>query len=59
MHGYYITRHMGQTPPITPLNLNEPVHRNIAVEYYVRRALNDRLQDLFAEAMEKGTIQGL
>jgi hypothetical protein len=58
-HGYYIMRHMGQTPPITPLNLNEPVHRNIAVEYYVRAAMNAKVQELFAEAMEKGTIQGL
>jgi hypothetical protein len=58
-HGYYITRHMGQTPPITPLNLNEPVHRNIAVEYYVRGAMNAKVQELFAEAVEKGTIQGL
>jgi len=58
-HGYYITRHMGQTPPVTPLNLNEPVHRNIAVEYYVRAAMNAKAQELYEAAMEEGRIQGL
>ncbi len=59
VHGYYITRHLGRTPPISPLNLNEAVHRNIAVEYYVRAAMNAKVRELFAEAMEKGTVQGL
>ena len=48
-HGYYIARVKGTTPPISPLNINEPVHRQIAVEYYVRNALNAKVRELLAQ----------
>jgi hypothetical protein len=58
-HGYYISLLRGGTPPVAPLNLNEPVHRDIAVEYYVRNALNAKVQELLAAALEEGTVTGI
>ena len=59
VHGYYITRLMGQTPPVSPLNINEPVHRDIALEHYVRHAMNQKAHELYAAAVEEGRVTGL
>lgn len=59
VYGYYITRKMGQTPPVTPLNLNEPVHRDIALQHHVRHELNLKAHELLDEAVAEGRVQGL
>jgi len=59
VYGYYITRQMGQTPPVTPLNLNEPVHRDIALQHFVRNAMNIKAHQLLDEALAEGRVKGL
>jgi len=58
-YGYYISFLRGGTPPVAPLNLNEPVHREIAVEYYVRNAMNAKVRELLDTAMENGAVTGI
>ena len=58
-HGFYISKHVAKTPPSSPLNLREPVHRDIAADYYVRYKLNEVAQSELEKAMEEHRIQGL
>ena len=58
-HGYYISKYISKSPPSSPLNLREPVHRDIAVEYYVRYKMNEKVQELLAAGREDGSVLGL
>ena len=58
-HGYYIAKHIAKTPPSSPLNLREPVHRDIAADYFVRYELNKLGQSELELALEEGRVVGL
>lgn len=57
--GYYIARVMGKTPPSSPLNLAQPIHRQIVEQDYLSRSLNDRIDTLRREALEGGKLSGV
>lgn len=57
--GYYISRLTGKTPPSKPLDLKEPVHRQIAEHYYLKNAINTRSQALFEEGVKSGQVSGV
>jgi hypothetical protein len=58
-YGYYITKHMGQTPPSSPLNINEPSHRDIALQHYIKAEFNEKAHELLAAALAEGRVKGL
>jgi hypothetical protein len=57
--GYYISRITGKTPPSRPLDLKEPVHRQIAEHHYLKNALNARALALLGEGVTSGDIKGV
>ena len=59
VNGYYITHHMGQTPPSSPLNINEPSHRDIALQHYVKAELAKKAHALLTAALAEGRVKGL
>jgi hypothetical protein len=50
---------MGQTPPVSPLNINDPAHRDIALQHYLKDALKTKAHELLAAAQAEGRVQGL
>ena len=54
-YGFYITKVMGRSPHLRPLDLDEPRHYELAQEYYLRHELNQ----LSRELMQTAEIVGL
>ena len=57
--GYYISRITGKTPPTRPLDLKEPVHREIVVHYYLKNSMNARAARLLEEGLAAGKVTGV
>ncbi len=57
--GYYIARITAKSPPSRPLDLKEPVHRQIAEHHYLKNSLNARAMSLLNEGVQAGTIKGV
>jgi hypothetical protein len=57
--GYYITRLISRTPPSRPLDLGQPVHRQIAEQHYAKVSLNEKARALFDKGIESGAVKGL
>jgi hypothetical protein len=57
--GYYISRITGKTPPTRPLDVRDPVHREILVYHYVNHAMGSRALSLLSEALKSGDVKGL
>lgn len=57
--GYYITRLISRTPPSRPLDLGQPVHRQIAEQHYAKVSLNERARSLLDKGIESGAVKGL
>lgn len=57
--GYFIARITGKTPPSRPLDLKEPVHRQIVEQDYLSRSLNNRADTLLRDAVASGAVKGV
>ncbi len=57
--GYFIARITSKTPPTRPLDLNEPIHRQIVEQDYLSRSLNTRIDTLLREGTESGAVTGV
>ena len=57
--GYYITRLTGKTPFSRPLDIKEPVHREILEINYLKNKMNGRAQELLAKGVAEGQIKGV
>ncbi|MCC7014091.1 MAG: hypothetical protein IT454_16155 [Planctomycetes bacterium] len=57
--GYYISRITGKTPPSRPLDLKEPVHREIVLHHYLKNAMNARALALLNAGIDAGEIKGI
>jgi hypothetical protein len=57
--GYYITRLISRTPPSRPLDLGQPVHRQIAEKHYAKVSMNERARALLDKGIESGAVKGL
>jgi len=57
--GYYIARITSKTPPTRPLDLKEPIHRQIVEQDYLSRSLNSRVDTLLREAVASGLVKGV
>lgn len=57
--GYYIVRVTGRTPPVRPLDMSNDVHRKLVEDYYLKRTVYDRSQELLAAGLADGTVTGL
>lgn len=57
--GYYIARITSKTPPTRPLDLKEPIHRQIVEQDYLSRSLNTRVDTLLREGTQSGAVKGV
>jgi hypothetical protein len=57
--GYYISRVTAKSPPNRPLDLNEPIHRQIVEQDYLTRAIDQRVQALLAEGVAAQAVRGV
>jgi hypothetical protein len=57
--GYYLTRLTGKTPFSRPLDLKEPVHREILEFNYLKTKMNARAQELLAKGVADGQVKGI
>ncbi len=57
--GYFIARITGKTPPTRPLDLKEPIHRQIVEQDYLWRSLNTRVDTLLRDAVASGAVKGV
>jgi hypothetical protein len=57
--GFYIARITGKTPPTRPLDLKEPVHRQIVEQDYLSRSLNNRAETLLRDAVAANAVTGV
>jgi len=57
--GYYIARITGKTPPTRPLDLKEPIHRQIVEQDYLSHSLNNRVAQLLRDGIESGEVRGV
>ena len=57
--GYYISRVTAKSPPNRPLDLNEPIHRQIVEQDYLTRAIDQRVQTLLADGVTAQAVRGV
>jgi hypothetical protein len=48
-----------KSPPNRPLDLNEPIHRQIVEQDYLTRAIDQRVQALLAEGVAAQAVRGV
>lgn len=59
VRGYYITNLKSTTPPVKPLDIKTPQHRDLIVQYYVRDKFNAWAKELLAKAIADKRVTGL
>lgn len=57
--GYYITRLTGKTPFSRPLDIKQPVHREILELNYLKNKMNGRAHELLAKGAAEGQVKGI
>jgi len=57
--GYYLMRLSGRTPPLRPLDLSVPLHKQLIQDFYLRVQLHKRAHELLRQGVEDGSVQGL
>src|SRR5688572_23492058 len=57
--GYYIPRITGKTPPTRPLDLKDPVHREIVVYHYLKHVISTRALAMLADGLKSGEVSGI
>lgn len=59
VRGYYISRVTGTTPPMKPLNMKDPAHRDLVTTHYTRAKLFAYLQDLLSKGIAERRVEGI
>jgi hypothetical protein len=57
--GYYISRVISRTPPMSSLNMSNAKHREFLVDHYVKATFGEYSRGLLKKARDEGAIQGL